>query len=311
MRTISATDAAFAGFRLLRDNPAIVLMWTLVSFFFVLGLIVLLGVFVGGPIMSLAQLGAGAEPSPEQIASLVLTLLPAILLMIPLALIFNGVMVGGVNRAILRPNEKGFFYLRLGGDEMRLALVLLVQGLASFAIDMAGQLLQLAVVGGGSLAAGAADNEGAIGAMFFVGLILRFVSLGLLIFLSVRFCLAVPQSFATKSINIFGTWSLTQGRFWTIFGAYLLSGVIVAMIILVVGGLAVAAGVGIFMASGLANATGEAAFMQNLPTIIGLAVVAAVVYGLLITFGNTVIYAVAPNLYKQITGADDPSAVFS
>ena len=311
MRTISATDAAFAGFKLIRSNPAIVLMWTLVSFLFALGLIVMLGLFVGGPIMSLAQLRSGAEPSPEQIASLVLTLLPAILLMIPLALIFNGVMVAGVNRAILRPKEKGFFYLRLGGDEMRLALVLLIQGLATFAIDMAGQMLQFAVVGGGSLAAGAMENDTAMGGMFFVGLLLRFVSIGVLIFLSVRFCLAAPQSFATKSINIIGTWSLTKGRFWTIVGAYLLSGVIVAVIILLVGGVAVAIGVGAFMAAGLANMTGEAALMQNLPTIVGFVAAAAVVYGLLITFANTVIYAVAPNLYQQIVGADDPSAVFS
>jgi hypothetical protein len=43
------------------------------------------------------------------------------------------------------------------------------------------------------------------------------------IFVGVRFSLAVPMTFATGRIDVFGSWRLTQGRFWPLLGTYFLA----------------------------------------------------------------------------------------
>lgn len=304
VRSLSATDAAFAGFRILRDNPAIILMWTLVSFLFMLGVILLIAMFVGGPIVSLVQAG-DADPAPEQVAALVLTMLPLILLMIPLFLIYSGVMVASVNRAILRPQEKGFFYLRLGADEMRVAVVLLVQGLAGFGVNMVASIVQT-IATAGAMVAGGAESSAAFSP---AAVAVQLASWAVMIFLNVKFCLAPAQTFAKRSIDIFGTWSLTKGRFWTIFAAYLLAGVICVLlgvvILVVLFGAAFASGIGAMLQAGAGLET------LNIPLLVGFGVVAAIVLGFLGTLSNTLLYAVAPSVYRQITGEDDPSAVFA
>ncbi len=61
-RSFSATDAAFAGFRIIRQRPMVVVVWTLVSLgvlaVFALAALLLLG----DDFMTLAQLGDTEEP---------------------------------------------------------------------------------------------------------------------------------------------------------------------------------------------------------------------------------------------------------
>lgn len=305
MRNFSATDAAFAGFRLIGKNPMLVVVWSLVGFVFLLGIVLLFALLAGGPIMSLLRLEPGATPSGEQIAALMLTMLPAFLLALPLLLIFNGVMVGGVNRAILQPSEGGFFFLKLGGNEMRLTIVLLVQALAGFGVNFIASMIQ-AIGTIGSLAATGGDIQNA--GTSPIGLLLQFVTWGVLIFLNIKFCLALPQTFEKRSIDIFGTWTLTNGRFWPILGAYLLSGVLATILVLVVIGIVVSGAVAFGVSLGIASG---AQAMPNMGLIVPVGLIGGVIFGLAATVANTAIYAVAPSLYKQITGAEDAAAAFS
>lgn len=305
MRSFSATEAAFAGYRLIGKNPMLVVMWSLVSFVFLLAIVGMFAALAGGPIMSLVRLEQGATPSTEQVASLFLTMLPAILLALPLLLIFNGVMVAGVNRAILRPTEGGFFFLKLGGDELRLAVVLLVQGLAAFGVNFVASMFQ-GIVTVGSIAATGGDFENASSSP--IGLLLQLVTWCVLIFLNIKFCLALPQSFDKRSIDIFGTWSLTNGRFWPILGAYLLCGLLAVILILVVVGILIGGAVAFGVSLGLGAA---AQTPPDMTAIIPFALVGGVIYGVAITVANTTVYAVAPSIYGQITGTEDTAATFA
>jgi hypothetical protein len=43
------------------------------------------------------------------------------------------------------------------------------------------------------------------------------------VYVGVRFSLATPMTFATGRINLFGSWTMTRGRFWPLLGTYVLA----------------------------------------------------------------------------------------
>jgi hypothetical protein len=300
MRTFSPTDAAFAGFRLIRDRPMLVVMWTLVSFGVGLGFVLLALLLMGGAFMNLAQLGQGAEPAPEDVARIFMTMIPLFLLMLPVGLIYIGVMAAGVNRAVLRPQEKSFFYLRLGADEMRQAVVLLVQALAWFGLYLLFALVVAMTVGFGAISAGLAagaeaPDPSSLGAMFGGILIAGLAGLVVALFLMVKFSLASAQTFHTRAINLFGTWDLTKGRFWPMLGTFLLTFVFLLMI-----------GIAQFVVQLTLQSlalTGDVVM-----TVVGT-VLALIVISVISTIRLIVAYAPAPAIYKAIA-VEDESKVF-
>ena len=85
-----------------------------------------------------------------------------------------------------------------------------------------------------------------VGAVAFVGLshvgsmpagslgIVIVVAVMALIFIplavvAVRLSLAGPMTFAQRRVRLTGSWALTRGRFWSMFGAYLLAGVLITL----------------------------------------------------------------------------------
>lgn len=298
MRSFSPTDAAFAGFRLIRDNPLLVVMWTLFSFAAALGAIVLLFLFMGSAFMSLAQMGPNAEPSPEEAMGLFARMIPAFLLLVPLALIYSGMLIAGVNRAIMNPSDKGFFYLKIGGEELRQSVILLVQGLAWFGLYMVGALIFFLTVGAGAFAASAGGGGAeSIGPAIGIAVVVGLAMLALALFLAVKFSLASSQSFHKGAIDIFGTWQLTNGRFWPMLGAFLLALVFWVMLYVV-----------LFV---LQMAVQSVALGGDMVTTIVSMVFTFLVSSVVGTVMHIVLYSVAPSIYKQIAVTDDQSAVFA
>jgi hypothetical protein len=64
-----------------------------------------------------------------------------------------------------------------------------------------------------------------------------------LIYFSVRLSLASPLTFASGRIQVFGSWAMTRGRFWPLFGTYLIAfalGLVVTALTRIIAVLAVA-----------------------------------------------------------------------
>lgn len=215
----SPSDAAFEGFRLARRSPLTILLWAL---FYGLLTVVVLGV-AGGPManfMQMAQgLEAGGEPTEAEMMAFMSAYFSFLGLIVPISLILGSIVLAAVNRAILRPEERAFGYLRLGMDEVR---VLVVQLALTVILGLGFGLLAAVVFGTLGAAMGMAnDSTGPIlGLVMFVAMI-AFV--GLVIWVAVRLSLAVPITVAERRIAIFDSWGMTRGHFWSLLGMALLA----------------------------------------------------------------------------------------
>jgi hypothetical protein len=136
-------------------------------------------------------------------------------------LIFGAVMLNAAAyRAVLKPEQKSWGYLRIGGDELRMFVVALVLGLLFMVLYF------IVVFTGVAVVAAAGRSPTAI-AVFAV------LAFCLFAFLAIKLSLAFVMTFAEKKIRIFESWSLTDGHFLGLLAMYAI--VLVFLIILVCG----------------------------------------------------------------------------
>lgn len=245
----SPTEAAFEGFRLTREKPLIVVGWTGLHLAVNLVVMALATSILGSSMTDIMAMSANpmaADPAAFE------TLGPKLLLFeaaaLPLLLMMNAVFAGAAYRAVLQPDEASRFgYLRLGGDELRLAQLYLV---LSFMVI--GAMMVVFIVVGVLLAViGAASGGGANGAMAG-GLALAAAltaMLGALAYFGVRLSLAGPATFVEKKLTLRPAWAMTKGHFWPLLGACFLSWVLAIVVTLL--GMAVFTGVGAALGGGM------------------------------------------------------------
>lgn len=211
MTTFSATDVALEGFRITRENPRTTLLWAGVS----------LGVSIVAGVVSIG-LGSEATAAYDVISRreppTAMALLQALETLLPILVLGFGiqcVMVAAVYRIVLRHEDHGFGYLKLGMDELRLAVLTLIYLLMGTAflvsIGFAAGLATIAVSGLGE------------GPVLLVGLLTYLFALGLAVFVAVRLSLAPVITFDRRRLAIFDSWALTKGVFWKLLGAYVLT----------------------------------------------------------------------------------------
>jgi len=291
MATFSATDAAFSGFTLARSRSRVFLIWGLL-------LVAMSLVTTTATILTVGQAMTdmqAANQSGDQEASMrsMMTLAPYYLIALPLTLLYYGVATAAVNRMVLRPDDSRNAFIRVGGDEWRMIIVMVVQWLIGGGVVLGAMVLAAILVGVASAAGG--PIAGVI-----VGILAGFAGVALVLLVAVRLSLALSQTFATGRVNIFGSWALTKGRFWPILGAYLLA--LVLLIVVYLLAFAVQAVVAIALGGGLAGVT--SLFEPDMSTLASFFTPAMLVYvatgGFLSALALMVLYAPAASIYRDI-----------
>ncbi len=228
MDRFSPSDAALEGFRLTRERPGDIAVWTGFYFLALLVLFLTMLAVLGPGFRELIQSG-GEATDAEALADL-LAKSPQLGPILLLAVYFSAVVLAGVFRVVLRPGERGFAHLRFGADELRLTVVFLIL-LAFIAIALA--MVDFAVVALGEMT----------GAGQLIPVIMTFAGLALTLWMAVRLSLAAPVTFARRKIAIRESWRLTRGHFWSLLGMLVMSSIfwaIVWIMVSIIGYLSVA-----------------------------------------------------------------------
>jgi len=197
------------GFRLIRERPGAMLIWMVIQLAATIAAsYAMVAIIQGG----LGALMAGESMESVQNASRLQSLL----------ITFGGLVVStflyaAVQRAIIRPDEGGPGWLRLGMDEVRLFLLLLL-----YLLMFAAGLLVVGIFLGLFLAAGGP------GVITVVLLVLACIAGA---WFATRVSLTFPLTLKERSFAIGEGWSLARGHFWTLLGTYL----IIFLILLVLG----------------------------------------------------------------------------
>jgi hypothetical protein len=253
----SAADVAFTGFRIVWARPWAVAIWAGLQILVNVALKLFIAASAGAAMVQIAQIGVpppGADPGP--MLALIRQVAPTYVVLMIVGLVVSAVFYAAMNRAVMRPRESRFGYLRLAGDELRqlglFALLLLV----FFALYM---MIGISAVVLLTLLGMALGNPALATALLLV--IVLPATIGVFIYVGVRFSLASPLTFAGGRIDLAGSWRLTRGRFWPLLGAYCIAmalNLVVLALIFVIAVLAVG-----ILGGGFA---GLQAFMQSDPT---------------------------------------------
>lgn len=228
--SFSATDAALEGFRLARRNPMAILLWIVVCAVSSIG-----QMFAAGGMMqsmvSMTEMMEGMQASPPTtlegwtpFLNAYGEMMSGAAWMLPVSLVITSVLTAAVARAVLRPQEKAFGYLRLGMDEVRVFIVTLVISILAAVF--------CSVVFVGALVAGVIAIRAMGG---WGGLVLAATTLGAIAFivwLLVRWSLAVPITVAEKRFAIFDSFAVTKGRFWPLLGMGLIA-LVMAILVMI------------------------------------------------------------------------------
>lgn len=200
---ISAGSILEGGFGLIRERPMAVAAWGLIY------LAALVGIS-----LAVQPMVAGMGTDPQAIAANMSSTFGQLMLVQFGFFILFVAMWTAAQRAILRPSDGGFAFMRLGMDEVRILVLMVVLGIL-FYVGLVVAVIAVTVVAGIAYAAGGAAVAVPL------AILASLLALGVVIWLQVRLSLAFPLTLLREEIVIGESWRLTRGRFWTLFGAYL------------------------------------------------------------------------------------------
>jgi hypothetical protein len=301
--SIAVTQAALAGFGVLRRKPWAPVVWSALYIVALAIFVVLLG---GAFVTAIGKTATmGDKPDVGEILSLFGAIFGGYVLLILVFWVIGAVVNMAVVRAVLEPDAAAFAYLRLGAAELWLMAanfvlyILYVLASMAFAIPI------------GIVAAmtGLVWRDGAP----LVSLSLQAVTWVVTIWLWLRFCLIPPMIFADRRFRLFESWKLTRGHVGSLFGV----GVILVLASVAVYVVLVGAGfaIGWPMFQQLASAASPRSFFTQAPAQVWRETAPFLaLYAALVWIGSIVLLPVsfAPwaEAYRQLTHGD-LAAIFS
>jgi hypothetical protein len=189
--------AVASGFRLIAREPLAILAWA--GVYLLLGILPQVAIW---PKMAQLMQTAGGEMDEHMLAELNASLLgyqPVIWLC---SIAMYTLVYGAIYRAILEPDDRRYFYLRLGMQELWMLLssaVVLILGVIAIFI---------AAIPIGMVGSAAGQGAGATGLTFLLG-----CAVFLLFFwLAMRFALAGVMAFAQRRFVLLESWRMTKGH---------------------------------------------------------------------------------------------------
>ncbi len=291
MSKFSASDAAFVGFRLVREHPRTIAVWAVLMT--VLSLLTsTLTIKVAGPqLNAFMALSADNNASPEEMVSFMGGLAPLMGVSLIYSLALYSVMLAAVNRMVMQPGDSRSAYLRFGAEELRQAGALILVNLIFLAVYVTAILLSAILVGIG-VAAGGGAIAALTGLIGFVGVAC------LMIYFAVRLSFASTMTFDTGRIAIRASWAMTKGHVGAMLGAYVLAIVMAVIVYLLI--MTIVAAVGVIASGGIGGLGAlfepDMSSLETFFTPIGLA--RAVFAGVISVLTSLIIFSPAPEIYR-------------
>jgi hypothetical protein len=209
MREVSVGGAVAAGFRLIAREPLAFLAW--VALYGIVGIAPqMLGWAASLNTLSAVQAGAVAPAALAEAMGPMQRFQPVTVLTGCLSAMF---LYGAGFRAMLYPDERRYFYLRLGARELWMALTSIVL-LVIYVLALFAMIIPFMIVIFGASAAGGGAGA-AIGLL--VGVPLVVVAMGVVLWGLSRLSVALPMSFAQRTFRIPEAWKMTKGHAGRIF----------------------------------------------------------------------------------------------
>lgn len=299
----SATDAAFEGFRLVRRNPMALVVWSALYLILSLASLYASAASLGG-MVAMNEMLEGMEASPPANFQDMFPVFEAYgqamshtLWLMPISLVVGSVIYAAVARGVLTPEDKAFGYVRFGMDEVRVLVVSIVVTLAAVLI----YCLAIAVVVALGVVA-VATEQAWMGLLVVIAIV---AAIALMVWLAVRWSLAIPIVVAEKRFAFFDSFALTRGRFWPLLGMAIIAGLLSVVIwflsMIVVMPVSMMSGMGMMSAMGASTDPSAMleAFDPTNPWMIATAVLNAIIYGLMVG----VVYAPFGAAYRDIVAS--------
>lgn len=210
----TVVNTAFAGPRLVARDPAAFGAWIFLWFVgsvFVAALLL----FGGGVSTASGPPTLGAKFGPYAVVSITAFLL-----------IWAATMVAAF-RLSLQPDRRRFFYLDLGADELRFAVMTLSTCVIVAVFAGAPAFLLFAVASPFLQAAPMLAKE--------IGVVGALATIALDVWVGVRLSLIAVETFAEGRFHLTAYWPLTRGRFWYLLGVYTVCVLMILGVVVVLG----------------------------------------------------------------------------
>ena len=300
MQQFSATDAALAGFRLARERPKTIGVWTLIMGVLSFAVSAVAALTFGDKLTAMAEKLAD-KSDPQAGLTAMSGMWPLFLGATLYVLATNAILLAGINRLVLKPHDSGGAYLRLGADELRQAAAQALLYVVLFGVYLVGGVGAV-MVGGIGAAIGGAPLGVLLGVVAFIGVLAG------LVFLSVRLSFVSTLAFDTRRIDLGASWALTQGRFWPLFGTYVIAMVLAAVVYLLLMVMIYAVGaIGAMAMGGDLASVGDALQHEgnSIKSVLSPAgVISSLLSGLTAVLLSLIVSAPAPTIYAQLRGRD-------
>lgn len=294
MKDFSASAAIMAGFRLIQREPLAFLAWAVL--YAVLGLGPQLGT-MSQSLAMMASMGAGAA-DPQALAAEAAPL-QALQMVGMLTALASGTLVSAaIFRAVLRPEDRQFLYLRLGAGELWLALTVIVMFVIYMVAIFAMLLPILVIVGVAAVAGGAGGGATGAGVGMLIGVPVFLIGFGVIIWGAIRLSLALPMSFAERNFRIPEAWKATKGHAGKIFGVSLVLFLMLLVLEAMFGGAGFAALLSLGPVEELSR-NPAALFSRISPPVW---VLIAVIWALFSTWSVTMFAAAWAEIYRALSG---------